>query len=109
MIAITTSPAAFTDTACVSCASIAMSTRRSRNAGTTPSPALRTISPSKSESRRQYGLKSGPIRRTFARRTAGSAGRSGGASPRSWKNIPIASLQRMGKAGASRATMCPTG
>ena len=33
----------------------------SRNAGTTPRPAVRTISPSRPESRGQYGLKSAPI------------------------------------------------
>src|SRR5579864_1498112 len=65
------------------------STRRRRNAGTTPSAALTTMRASSPESLRQYGLNSGPIRRRFARRTAGSAGRSGGASDE-WKNIPIA-------------------
>ena len=93
-IAITIIAAALTETPRVSCASIATRTRRSRNAGSTPRPALTTISPSSPESRRQYGLKSRPIRRMFARRTSGSAGRSGGASPRSWKNIPIRALQR---------------
>src|SRR3954452_13593617 len=88
-IAITIIAAALTETPRVSCAWIATRTRRSRNAGTTPTPALTTISPSSIESRRQYGLKSFPIRRRFARRTSGSVGRSGGASPRSWKNIPI--------------------
>ena len=68
--------------------------RRSRNAGTTPRPALRTIRPSKPESRRQYGRKSGQIRRMFARRTSGSVGRSGVASPRSWKNIPMKRIER---------------
>src|SRR5579864_4390350 len=67
---------------------MATRTRRSRKAGTTPSAALKTIRPSSPDSRRQYGLNSGPMRRRFARRTAGSAGRSGGASDE-WKNMPI--------------------
>ena len=97
-IAITIIAAALRETPRVSCASIATRTFRSRNAGSTPRPALTTISPSSSESRCQYGLKSCPIRRMFARRTSGSAGRSGGASPRSWKNIPIRPWYEQGEA-----------
>ena len=47
------------------------------------------MSASRPDSLRQYGLNRGPIRFRLARRTAGSAGRSGGASDE-WKNIPIA-------------------
>ena len=104
-IAITIIPAALRETPRVSCAWIATRTRRSRNAGTTPRPALTTISPSSPESRRQYGLKSCPIRRMFARRTSGSRGRSGGASPRSWKNIPIRDAPNARRALSRRA--CP--
>jgi len=59
---------------------IASRTRLSRNAGTTPSPAETTISSSTPLSRSLYAEKSFPIRLRFARRTAGSAVRSGGAS-----------------------------
>ena len=57
---------------------IAFSRPRSRNAGTTPSAAAKTISASTAASRSLYGTKSRAMRRRFARRTAGSAGRSGG-------------------------------
>src|SRR4029077_9848637 len=57
-----------------------------------PGRGLTPISRSSPDSRRQYGLNSRPIRLMFARRTSGSAGRSGGASPRSWENIPISAL-----------------
>ncbi len=100
-IAITIIAAALTETARVSWLSIATRTRRSRNAGTTPRPALATISARSTESRRQYGLKSEPIRRRFARRTSGSIGRSGGAWPRSWKNMPIRRSRASGS-GSSR-------
>ena len=72
-------PAALSESALVSFCWIASSTRWSRKAGTTPSPAERTIKNSTPPSRRLYGANSGPMRRRFARRTAGSAGRSGGA------------------------------
>src|SRR6188472_2349147 len=56
------------------------STARSRNGEMTPSPAEITISPQTSARRARYGPNSRMIRRRFALRTAGSAGRSG-ASP----------------------------
>ena len=59
---------------------IAFRRSRSRNAGTTPSAAAKTISARTAESRSLYGTKSRTIRRRFARRTAGSAGRSGGSA-----------------------------
>ena len=73
-------PPALTESALVSFAPIASSTRLSRNAGTTPSAAETTISRSSPPSRALYGAKRGPIRRRLSRRTAGSAGRSGGSS-----------------------------
>ena len=51
-------------------------------------PAATTIRASRAVRRSLYGRKSGRSRRRFARRTAGSAGRSG-ASPGEWKNMPI--------------------
>ncbi len=56
------------------------STSRSRNGEMTPSPAERTMSPETAPSRALYGRKSRTMRRKFAFRTAGSAGRSGGSS-----------------------------
>ena len=47
---------------------------------TTPSPAETTISAETAASRALYGRKSRTMRRKFAFRTAGSAGRSGGSS-----------------------------
>ena len=55
----------------------------------TPSPAVTTISRRRPDRRALYGRKSGPIRRRFARRLAGSAGRSG-SSLDEWKYMPIA-------------------
>ena len=51
--AITIIPPALNEIAPVSCRKIAARTRRRRNAGRTPSPALTTISPSRTESRRR--------------------------------------------------------
>src|SRR6185437_12964753 len=51
------------------------------------SVAEKTISPSRPLSRARYGVKSATIRRRFARRTSGSAGRSG-ASRAEWKYMP---------------------
>ncbi len=82
-------PPAFQEIAALSCAPMATRTRRSKKAGTTPRAALTTMSASSPASRRLYGATSGRIRRWLARRTAGSAGRSAGASLE-WKNIPIA-------------------
>src|SRR5262249_36185010 len=78
---------ALIDSERVSFAWIASRARLSRNAGTTPRPAATTISASSPLSRRQYGRKSPPTRRRFARRRAGSAVRSG-ASSAEWKNMP---------------------
>src|SRR5205814_5588497 len=50
--------------------------------------AERTMSRSTPPSRALYGANSRPTRRRFARRTAGSAGRTGAASEE-WKNMPI--------------------
>ena len=61
----------------MSLSSIAINTPRSRNAGITPSAAENTISTSTAERRHRYGTKSRAMRCAFARRTAGSAGRSG--------------------------------
>src|SRR4029079_15262556 len=55
-------------------------TARSRNSEMAPSPAEITISPQTNARRARYGPNSRMIRRRFALRTAGSAGRSG-ASP----------------------------
>src|SRR5205814_1812666 len=72
----------------VSLAVIASSTRLRRNAGSTPRAAETTISARTAPRRPLYGANRGPIRRRFARRRAGSAGRSG-ASCAEWKNMPI--------------------
>src|SRR5262249_3627424 len=85
-------PAAFTDSACRSFEPIASRARLSRKAGTTPSAAEVTISASRPVRRPLYGRKSRPTRRRFARRTAGSAGRSGAARA-GGRDIPI-SVQR---------------
>ena len=53
------------------------STARRRNGEMTPSPAETTIRPQTSARRARYGPNSRMIRRRFALRTAGSAGRSG--------------------------------
>ena len=53
---------------------------RSRNGGITPIPDANRISPTVTPSLFLYGLKSLMIRRRFALRTAGSSGRSTGAS-----------------------------
>src|SRR5436305_754821 len=82
-------PPAFHEIVALSWCTIAFRTRRNRNAGTTPRAAVTTISARSPDRRRQYGLNSGPMRRRLARRTAGSAGRSAGASL-VWKNMPIA-------------------
>src|SRR5262245_2140640 len=74
----------------VSFAPIASRTRLSRNAGSTPSAAVKTISPRTPLSRSLYGAKRRPMRRRFERRTAGSAGRSG-ISSEAWKNMPTGS------------------
>src|SRR5438552_7937433 len=103
--AITIIPPALNEIAPVSCRAIATRTRRRRNAGSTPRLALATISPGRTESRRQYGLNNGRIRRMLARRTAGSAGRSGGGSPRSWKNIPIGPVLPSGTLTQMRVTV----
>jgi hypothetical protein len=87
-IAITIIPAAANDSSLVSFRPIASRTRLSRKAGMTPSPAETMIRARSAPSRSRYGQKSGPIRRRFALRTAGSAARSGGASG-AWKNIPM--------------------
>src|SRR5207248_4527097 len=87
-IAIAIIPPAFHDSAAVSLRPIASRTCLSRNAGITPSPAETTMRSSTPPRRSLYGVKSGPIRRRFARRTAGSAARSGGESA-AWKNMPI--------------------
>ena len=79
-IAIAIIPPAANESALVSFTWIASRTRLSRKAGTTPSPAETTISSRTPPSLSRYGEKSGPIRRMFARRTAGSAGRSGGSA-----------------------------
>ena len=54
-IAIAIIPAAYSESSLESCASIAWSKSRSRNAGTTPSAAEMRISPSTTPSRRRYG------------------------------------------------------
>jgi hypothetical protein len=62
-----------------SCSGSAVSkTSLIRKAGTDPSAEEMTISPSTPASRARYGRKRTAIRRRYARRTAGSAGRSGG-------------------------------
>src|SRR5580765_1600732 len=66
---------------------IASRARLSRKAGMTPRPAETTISASRPVRRRQYGPNRRPTRRRFARRSSGSAGRSG-ASSAEWKNMP---------------------
>src|SRR5262249_4612518 len=87
-IAIAIIPPAAIERAVVSFCPIASRTRLSRKAGRTPSPAETTISSRTAPSRSLYGAKSGPMRRRWARRSAGSAGRSG-ASSAEWKNMPI--------------------
>ena len=77
-IAIAIIPAANTEISLEFWSPIACRRSRSRNAGTTPSAAETRISASTTASRRRYGRKSRAIRFRFARRTAGSAGRSGG-------------------------------
>jgi hypothetical protein len=57
------------------------STSRRRNGEMTPTAAEKTMSAQTAPRRSLYGPKSRMIRRKFARRTAGSAGRSGGSSP----------------------------
>src|SRR5438270_6048198 len=95
-------PPALNESAVVSLRPIASRTRLSRKAGTTPSPAETTISRSTPPSRSLYGTKSGPMRRKFARRLAGSAGRSGDASAE-WKNMPIQLRVRLGASGSAVA------
>ena len=77
-IAIRIIPAAKRDICLELCSPIACRRSRSRKAGTTPSAAETRINPSTTPSRRRYGRNSRAIRLRFARRTAGSAGRSGG-------------------------------
>src|SRR3954447_190577 len=86
--AITIIPPAAQESAVLSSCAIASITRFSRKAGMTPSRAPTTISASRPESRGRYGLKSPTMRRKLARRTSGSAGRSG-ASRAEWKYIPM--------------------
>src|SRR5919197_95379 len=86
-IAIAMIPPALKESAVVSFRAIASRTRLSRNAGRTPSPADATIRTRTALSRSLYGANSRPIRRELTRRTAGSTGRSGGASAE-WKNMP---------------------
>ena len=81
-------PPALKDNTRVSLRAIASSARLSRNAGTTPSAAERTISISTPPRRSLYGANRRPIRLRFARRTAGSAVRSG-ASAEPWKYMLI--------------------
>ena len=76
-IAIAIIPPAKSDSFVVSWATIACSTPRRRNAGTTPTAAETRMRTSTADSRPRYPRKSPAIRRRFARRTAGSAGRSG--------------------------------
>ena len=61
---------------------------RSRNAGMTPSAAEKTIRAKTTASCGRYARKSGKIRRRFAFRTAGSAGRSGGSAVSAPKRRP---------------------
>src|SRR5512133_3735447 len=103
-IAIAIIPPAATDRTVVSFCAIASRTRLSRKAGRTPSPAETTISRSTPPSRSLYGAKSRPMRRRFARRSAGSAGRSG-ASSDEWKNMPIRlSVRRSGRVTEDRSS-----
>src|SRR5436190_388315 len=94
-IAIAIIPPAATDRTVVSLSVIASRMRLSRKAGRTPSPAETTISSRTPPSRSLYGAKSRPMRRRFAWRRAGSAGRSG-ASSDEWKNMPIRLSVRRG-------------
>src|SRR5262249_45500340 len=77
---------------------------RSRNGETMPSPAETTISAQTTASFRRYSRNSRAMRRRFARRTAGSAGRSifswGVTAPR---NPGIATTVAAGLCGALRA------
>ena len=77
-IAITIIPPASSESLVVSESPIARRTPRRRKAGMTPSADEKRISASTAARRRLYGRKSPAIRRRFALRTAGSAGRSGG-------------------------------
>ena len=77
-IAIAIIPAANTEISLEFLSPIACRRSRSRKAGTTPSAAEIRISASTTASRRRYGRNSRAIRFRFARRTAGSSGRSGG-------------------------------
>src|SRR5215468_5433402 len=79
-IAIAIIPAAASDSSVVSLRPIASSARLSRNAGRTPRPAETTIRTSTPLSRIRYGANRELMRRRFARRRAGSAGRSGATS-----------------------------
>src|SRR4029453_5245185 len=87
-IAIAMIPPAANESSLVSFCPIASNTRFSRKAGTTPRAAKATIRSRTPPSRTLYGAKSRPMRRRFARRTAGSAERSG-ASAEEKKNMPI--------------------
>src|SRR3954451_8474631 len=98
-IAMAIIPPAANESSLVSLLPIASNTRLSRNAGTTPRPAERTIRARTPPSLSRYGVNRPPIRRRLARRTAGSAGRSGGASAE-WKNMPIRVRVRRGRGEA---------
>jgi hypothetical protein len=80
-IGIATMPATRAVSRPTRCCGIATSsTSRSRNGETTPSAAETKISPETAASRLRYVRNKRTMRRKFARRTAGSAGRSGGSS-----------------------------
>src|SRR2546430_7427708 len=83
-------PPAFQESAVVSLRAIASRTRFSRKAGTTPRAAEVTIRNRTALSLGLYAVKSRLTRLRFARRSAGSAGRSG-TSAAEWKNMPTRS------------------
>ena len=73
-----------------------------RKAGTDPSAEETTISPSTPASRARYGRKRTAIRRRYARRTAGSAGRSGGSIGSKSGDRPLGIVSQGTERGASR-------